>query len=52
MTDDFEVYSEEIQLGADSFLGYCQCGIGSGCGGSGSGGCQCGIGTGCGGSGG
>lgn len=48
MNDDFEVYSEEMELGDVCSAG-CQCG-GSGCSGSGGGGCQCG-GTGCGGSG-
>jgi len=48
MNDDFEVYSEEMELDT-IFSAGCQCG-GSGCSGSGSGGCQCG-GTGCGGGG-
>ena len=48
MTEDFEVYSEEIGL-ETAYYAACQCG-GSGCSGSGSGDCQCG-GTGCGGGG-
>ena len=51
MSDDFEVYSEEIIL-EPMIVSYCQCGYGMGCAGSGSGGgCQCGYGMGCAGSG-
>lgn len=51
MTEDFEVYSEEVE--SSSVNSGCMCGGGGrGCSGSGSGGCMCGGGgSGCGGGG-
>lgn len=50
---DLEVFSEPKRAkDINAPIGYCQCGLGSGCGGSGGGGyCQCGLGYNCGGSG-
>lgn len=50
---DLEVYSEPKKAKSPNDpIGYCQCGIGGNCSGSGGGGqCQCGIGGNCGGSG-
>lgn len=50
---DLEVFSEpKGAKGINEPIGFCQCGFGSGCGGSGGGGqCQCGFGGRCGGSG-
>lgn len=48
MATDFEVYSEVVGNDVSAYSGGCQCGIASGCSGSGgSGGCQCGIASGC-----